>query len=106
VRAGLTHAGFGGTCEFISAGVPMLCMPHFGDQPMNSTLIKEKGIGEILIDLKHCRGKSPKNGPPVHKKPIFTKEDITRLFLKVLTEESYQKNMKKTMLYQKASGGR
>ena len=84
----------------------MLCLPHFGDQPMNSTLIKEKGIGEILIDLKHCRGKSPKNGPPVHQKPIFTKEDITRLFLKVLTEESYQKNMKKTMLYQKASGGR
>lgn len=40
VKAGLTHCGFGGTLEFISAGIPMLCFPHFGDQPENATLIK------------------------------------------------------------------
>ena len=106
MKAGLTHAGFGGTCEFINAGLPMLCFPHFGDQPMNSKLIKEIGIGEILIDVKHCRGKSPRNGPPFHKKPIFTKEDIQRLFSKVLNEESYQTNMRRVRLRKEMAGGR
>ena len=32
VQAGVTHAGFGGTLEFINAGVPVLTFPHFGDQ--------------------------------------------------------------------------
>lgn len=36
VKAGLTHCGFGGTLEFISAGIPMVCLPHFGDQPTNA----------------------------------------------------------------------
>jgi UDP:flavonoid glycosyltransferase YjiC (YdhE family) len=31
VKAGLTHCGWGGTLEFISSGIPMVCFPHFGD---------------------------------------------------------------------------
>ena len=41
VKAGLTHCGFGGTLEFINAGIPMVCFPHFGDQGDNSRLIEE-----------------------------------------------------------------
>lgn len=31
VQTGVTHCGFGGTCEFINAGVPLLTFPHFSD---------------------------------------------------------------------------
>lgn len=36
VVAGLSHCGFGGTVEFISAAIPLLTLAHFGDQPMNA----------------------------------------------------------------------
>ena len=36
IACGLTHCGFGGTTEYIMAGIPMLCHPFFGDQPMNA----------------------------------------------------------------------
>ena len=31
LKAGLTHCGFGGTLEFISAGKPIVAFPHFDD---------------------------------------------------------------------------
>ena len=31
IKAGLTHCGFGGTLEFVSASVPIITFPHFGD---------------------------------------------------------------------------
>ena len=31
VKAGITHCGFGGTLEFIMAGVLLLSTPHVGD---------------------------------------------------------------------------
>lgn len=31
LKAGMTHCGFGGTLEFISAGVPIMAFPHFAD---------------------------------------------------------------------------
>lgn len=31
VQLGLTHCGFGGTTEFIMAGIPLLLYPHTGD---------------------------------------------------------------------------
>lgn len=52
VAAGLTHGGFGGTLEFISAGIPVVCFPHFGDQPGNSEMLVERGVGILLIDAK------------------------------------------------------
>lgn len=35
----MTHAGWGGTLEFIGAGVPCVTWPHFADQPVNSELL-------------------------------------------------------------------
>ncbi|KAJ4841443.1 hypothetical protein Tsubulata_048655 [Turnera subulata] len=42
----LTHCGWGSTIESISSGVPLLCWPFIGDQPMNCRYsCKEWGIG-------------------------------------------------------------
>ena len=63
-QAGLTHCGWGGTTEFIMAGVPMVTFPHFGDQPMNSTMLIESGAGiEICAypgesEMKHDGSRS------------------------------------------------
>jgi len=89
VKAGLTHCGWGGTLEFISSGIPMVCLPHFGDQPINSALIKDKGIGEVLIDTKHCSKGTPIN----FEKPIFTTEKVKELFSKVLSDPKYRRNI-------------
>lgn len=43
IACGLTHCGFGGTTEYIMAGIPMLCYPFFGDQIMNANLLVERG---------------------------------------------------------------
>lgn len=50
--AGLTHCGFGGTLEFIFAGLPILAYPHFGDQPMNAELLVERGVAVMLPNRK------------------------------------------------------
>ncbi|XP_009377948.1 7-deoxyloganetin glucosyltransferase-like [Pyrus x bretschneideri] len=50
----LTHSGWGSTIESLTAGVPMLCWPSFGDQQMDCHYTcNEWGIGmEISNDVK------------------------------------------------------
>ena len=55
VKAGLCHCGFGGSLEFINAGIPIICLPHFGDQGLNAQIISDAGIGILLIDPKHAQ---------------------------------------------------
>jgi UDP:flavonoid glycosyltransferase YjiC (YdhE family) len=52
VQGGVTHCGFGGTLEFISAGVPVLTFSHFGDQPANGLLMTNKEAGLMLKEKK------------------------------------------------------
>ena len=52
VKAGLTHCGFGGTLEFIAAGVPMVALPHFADQPPNAVELVARKVAVML----HYRG--------------------------------------------------
>lgn len=46
----LTHSGWNSTLEGISAGVPMICWPQLGDQPVNSRCVSE--MWRIGIDMK------------------------------------------------------
>lgn len=50
VQAGLTHCGFGGTSEFVSAGVPIVAFPHFFDQHDNATELEKRKIAVILAN--------------------------------------------------------
>ncbi|KAL6657622.1 hypothetical protein ACP70R_005402 [Stipagrostis hirtigluma subsp. patula] len=36
----VTHSGWGAVVEAVSGGVPMLCRPFFGDQPMNARAVE------------------------------------------------------------------
>ncbi|KAK9692027.1 hypothetical protein RND81_09G236200 [Saponaria officinalis] len=46
----LTHSGWNSTLESITAGVPMLCWPYFGDQQVNSRCASE--VWRVGVDMK------------------------------------------------------
>jgi MGT family glycosyltransferase len=46
----VTHSGTGSAHDALFAGVPMVCMPIFGDQRPMAQRIDELGAGEILAD--------------------------------------------------------
>merc|ERR1712087_991039 len=43
-KAFLSHGGGNSVRESVAAGVPMLIMPFFGDQPMNAMIHEELGV--------------------------------------------------------------
>ena len=45
----ISHCGNNGRIETIYYNVPVLCIPQYGDQPVNAELIKVNGFGEILM---------------------------------------------------------
>jgi glucuronosyltransferase len=47
----VTHGGLLGTIEAVYAGVPMVGIPMFGDQPMNIRAIVDGKIG-VSVDYK------------------------------------------------------
>ncbi len=49
VKVFLTHGGMNSVAEGIAAGVPMACLPLFGDQPDNCQRIEDKGMGVRLF---------------------------------------------------------
>ncbi|XP_078657422.1 UDP-glucuronosyltransferase 2C1-like isoform X2 [Branchiostoma floridae x Branchiostoma belcheri] len=47
-RAFITHAGSNGLYEALHHGVPMVCLPLFGDQPANAARVVARGLGVTL----------------------------------------------------------
>jgi len=50
-RLFIAHAGINGLYESTYHGVPMICSPFFGDQPVNAQMAKQNGFAEVM-DLK------------------------------------------------------
>ena len=46
----MTHSGWNSTLESMVAGVPMICWPLFGDQPINSRFVSE--VWKLGLDMK------------------------------------------------------
>lgn len=49
VKVFLTHGGMNSVAEGIAAGVPMACLPLFGDQPDNCQRVEDKRMGMRLF---------------------------------------------------------
>jgi UDP:flavonoid glycosyltransferase YjiC (YdhE family) len=45
----VTHAGFGGVREALTAGVPMVALPLYAEQPANAQRLTELGLG-VTVD--------------------------------------------------------
>ncbi|KAK7573741.1 hypothetical protein V9T40_010932 [Parthenolecanium corni] len=77
VKLFITHTGIKGMYEAIDAGVPLVCIPLFWDQPSNAGLIEDIGAG-IRLDLK-----------------TLTKEILLNAINNILFDERYSKKMQK-----------
>ena len=44
----VTHAGANSMHEALSYGVPLVCTPHFGDQPQNAARVVAEGAGVLM----------------------------------------------------------
>jgi len=47
-RLFVSHCGMGGLMESVYAGVPLVCLPFFGDQPENAQFVAYRGYGRAL----------------------------------------------------------
>ncbi|XP_078684777.1 UDP-glucuronosyltransferase 1-2-like [Branchiostoma floridae x Branchiostoma belcheri] len=71
-RAFVTHAGSNGVYEALHHGVPMVCLPLFGDQPANAARVVARGLG-VKLDFS-----------------TVTADELYRAVLHVLTNNSYR----------------
>jgi hypothetical protein len=72
----ISHGGMNSVMEGSTKGVPMICIPVFGDQNRNARLLVRRGMG-IVID-----------------KTEVTKEKIVDAIKEIINNESYRKNAK------------
>jgi len=85
VKAGVSHCGWGGTMEFIAAGVPVIGWPHFFDQFKNASLIcDENNAGKIL--LSRMRLSVDNKDHQSYIKPEFDSEHVYQTFKEVIVD--------------------
>uniref|UniRef100_A0A0K0E2X9 glucuronosyltransferase n=1 Tax=Strongyloides stercoralis TaxID=6248 RepID=A0A0K0E2X9_STRER len=73
----ITHCGYNSVQESILAGIPMICIPLFGDQPKNARLVERHRFGVYL-------GKSSINV-----------DNIVKSINLIIQDNSYAKNIRK-----------
>ena len=104
ISGGLTHCGLGGTNEFISMGVPAVLWPHFLDQHHNAKCLRDSGLGINLFEKQRITNNV--NELVTYEDPVFTKEDVTRVFQELLTNSKYKKAAMKLKIISRLTGGR
>ncbi|CAJ0602752.1 unnamed protein product [Cylicocyclus nassatus] len=73
----ITHGGYNSVQEAITAGIPLLVIPLFGDQPKNAKLAEKHGIAIVL------------------QKSDLSADSIAAAINKVLTDKSYSGKVKR-----------
>jgi hypothetical protein len=48
VRLFVTHGGLNSTYEGVTAGLPLVVLPYFADQPINAMHVVNKGLGTMV----------------------------------------------------------
>mmetsp|Transcript_78679 Transcript_78679/g.138768 ORF Transcript_78679/g.138768 Transcript_78679/m.138768 type:complete len:475 (-) Transcript_78679:30-1454(-) len=87
VVAVVTHCGWGGLMEIVMAGKPVIGVPFFGDQPMNASMAKQQGFGEVV---------------PAER---LSAAALTAAARKVLKDPSYSQKAQQAQAFVLASGG-
>ncbi|PSN55501.1 hypothetical protein C0J52_02581 [Blattella germanica] len=83
IRLYLSHGGLLGTIEAVYAGVPMVGIPMFGDQPVNVAALEAAGMG-VSLDFQD-----------------ITKETVLNSLKTVLNQPSFRENAKRmSKIYQ------
>lgn len=104
VKVGVSHVGFGGTCEFINAGIPVMTFPHFTDQCMNAKQLVESGAAiELIPFYRAWRDFMPDS--MYHKEPLFTAGTFASKLETLLTDKSYTWNTLRLKASCRAQGG-
>lgn len=57
MRLFITHGGLGSVMEILRAGVPVVAIPHFGDQYYNVRICEHLGVG-VKLDRKELSAES------------------------------------------------
>ncbi|XP_055356950.1 uncharacterized protein LOC129602034 [Paramacrobiotus metropolitanus] len=83
----VSHCGWNGTLEAVTAGVPLVGWPLYGDQPLNAGFVAEREVG-VVVPNTSLRGED-----------ICAAENITKLIQKVGNwdkngDEKYYKSIK------------
>ncbi|KAL7076072.1 hypothetical protein ACQ4LE_004712 [Meloidogyne hapla] len=82
VRLFISHCGLNSLNEAAFEGVPLLCIPIFGDQNYNSAIVNQRKIGKILEELLDENNEYSQNAiivsQKIQKAPFQPKEILLR----------------------------
>ena len=107
VVAGFTHVGFGGVVEFLHAGVPLVCFPHFFDQPLIADLLVDAGAGVRIMHYPIPAKPVPGEGFTMsYPFQLFNADDVFEKTQRVLNDPSFKYNAMRLKTASKAQGGR
>ena len=90
--------------EFISAGVPMVTFPHYGDQLSNSDFIIQHKAGKELFSKK--RDSSEFRELATYKDSQFDSKKVKEVFSQLKDDKNCFSNMQRLQTLCRTSGGR
>ena len=104
VKIGISHCGFGGTLEFMSAAKPVMTFPHFGDQCINAQNLIDAGAAIGLIASETAERNVDEDNMS-YPEVVFTPEHFATSAHTLLTDKKYLREMLRLKCAARAQGG-